>query len=147
MVSVTSLEAVKVLAENGTWFPGSALSSHSVPLKMLRAVPPLSVTSVTIVPAGDVSVISKSLGVGCVMNVLTRTWPIWVPAPATTMDDAVTAGESANVTGVEFVIDVVVEAGATGSVLSSIPQLESVPPLPERSSETLRVQLPRGFSP
>ena len=76
VVSVTSLDAAKVFAENGTWFPGSALSSHCVPLKMLVAVPPLSVVSVMTVPAGEVSVISRSPGLVCVMNVWSRMRPI-----------------------------------------------------------------------
>ena len=63
------------------------------------------------------------------------------------MEDVVTAGESARVTGVEFVIDVVVDTGAAGSVLSSIPQLSSDPLAPLKSSETLKVQVPRGSSP
>ena len=63
------------------------------------------------------------------------------------MEDVVTAGESDRVTGVEFVTEVVVVAGATDRVLSSISQLSSDPPLPARSSETLKVQVPRGSSP
>ena len=44
----------------GTWPPGSAWSSQTVPLKTSSLPAPLSVVSVTTVPAGDVSVMSMS---------------------------------------------------------------------------------------
>jgi hypothetical protein len=46
--------------EYGTWPPGFALSFHSVPLKALFTPGALSLVNVTIVPAGDWSVTSRS---------------------------------------------------------------------------------------
>ena len=44
----------------GTWVPGSASSSQTVPLKTSSKVEPLSVVRVTTVPAGEVIVTSRS---------------------------------------------------------------------------------------
>ena len=54
----------------GTGPPGFASSSHTVPLKTLSKLLPLSVVSVTIVPAGDVRVISRSDANVCVRLVV-----------------------------------------------------------------------------
>src|SRR5438093_894831 len=59
-VSVTSFEAAKVFDGNGAWLPGSALSLQIVPSKTWSFELPLSLVIVTIVPAGDVSVMSRS---------------------------------------------------------------------------------------
>src|SRR5262245_45134980 len=66
----------------GTWLPGSASSSHTVPLNTLSTEPPLFESSVTIVPAGDFNVICMSPTKVCVMNVLTLTSEMYGPAPA-----------------------------------------------------------------
>ena len=66
------LRSRQVFAAYGTWFPGSALSSQSVPLKTLSFAPPLSEVIVTTVPAGDVSVMSRSALLVWVMVVVRR---------------------------------------------------------------------------
>ncbi len=51
----------------GTWLPGSAWSSQTVPSKTLSLLPPLSVVNVTTVPAGEVMVMSRSALNVCTM--------------------------------------------------------------------------------
>src|SRR4051812_17066455 len=82
--------------------PGDASSSQRVPAKTLSNDPPLSVVSVTTVPAGDVSVMSMSLACVCAMSVVTSTSPMFGARPDTTIVDAVTPLSTSGVT-VEFV--------------------------------------------
>jgi hypothetical protein len=67
----------------GTWPAGFALSSQTVPLNTSSLVPALSVVMVTIVPAGDCRVMSRSPGKVWVMAVVRSTSTSDVPAPAT----------------------------------------------------------------
>ena len=86
-MSVTKFEAANVSAENGTWFAGSALSSHNVPLNRLSLVPPLFDDTVTIVPAGDlIEIWSWPVDV-CVMNVFRLRSYKYGPTPETVSVD------------------------------------------------------------
>src|SRR4051812_9923757 len=82
--------------------PGDPPSSQRVPAKTLSNDPPLSVVSVTTVPAGDVSVMSMSLARVCAMFVVTSTSPMFGARPDTTIVDVVTPLSASGVTG-EFV--------------------------------------------
>jgi hypothetical protein len=62
-----------------------------VPLKTLSFVPPLSVVSVTTVPAGEVRVMSRFDAFVCLMNVFRSRSTRYVPAPDTLITD-VTSG-------------------------------------------------------
>src|ERR1044072_9745138 len=84
----------------GTCPAGLASSFHTVPLYTLSLVPALSVVMVTTVPAGDVSVMSRSPGKVWVMKVVMSTSRIEVPAPAMTIDEVITAGPPGMAVGV-----------------------------------------------
>jgi hypothetical protein len=115
VVSVTRFDPAKVSAVNGTWLPGSALSSHIVPLKTLSFPLPLipSLEIVTTVPDGDFRVKSRSPGKLWRMLVFSRTFPICAPAPPTTRFEVSVAGVSARATGVAFENEEVAVVGAT----------------------------------
>ena len=108
----------------------------------------LSLVSVTIVPAGDVSEISRSLLYVCEICVKTSRSTSDVFTPETVrFDETVTAPELEIATGVLFVNDVVLVGIACGSAVIASAQELSVPVFPAVSSETRRVHVPFGFSP
>ena len=127
--------------------PGSALSSQSVPLNTLLGPLELSPEIMTILPEGDFSVKSRSPGHVCVMFVVSRTRPSFVPTPETVRFELSTAGGSARTTAVVLVKVLVVPFGARGSAVTSSDQLLSAPPSVLLLSAIVSVQTPLGFSP
>src|ERR1044072_404826 len=131
----------------GTCPAGLASSFHTVPLYTLSLVPALSVVMVTTVPAGDVSVMSRSPGKVGGMKVVMSTSRIEVPARAMTIDEVITAGPPGMAVGVDCVAAVLAVVGALGKVVTASDQLSRLPPSTAGASEMVSVQVPLGFSP
>src|SRR5262249_4632853 len=88
--SLTIRDAANVALAKGTWLTGSAWSSQTVPLKTLSFRLPRSDVSVTLVPDGDVRVMSMSPQKVCVMNVFALRSRRYVGSPETTIVDVTT---------------------------------------------------------
>jgi hypothetical protein len=142
--SVTS----PLFAVYGTCPAGFAESFQSVPLYALFTPGALSLVSVTIVPAGDVSEISRSLLYVCEICVKTSRSTSDVFTPETVMlDETVTTPVAEIATGVLFVNDVVLVGMACGNAVIASDHDVRVPVLPAVSSDTRSVHVPFGFSP
>ena len=127
--------------------PGFAASFHKVPANAFTTPTALSVVSVTTVPAGDVSVTSRSSLKVCGSIVYTFRSTRNGCTPDTTVCDDTTAGPVGTVTGVVLSNDVVWVGIAAGSAVRASDHPFRLPTLPGVSSKTVSVQVPFGFSP
>lgn len=123
------------------------MSSHTVPLNTLSLPAPLSDVIVTTVPAGEVSVISRSALKVCVIKVVRFTSCITLPAPDTLIVEVTTAGPVGIAVGVALLALVLAIVGGADNPLTTTDQLSMEPPSPPRSSLTVIVQVPLGSSP